>query len=104
MNDTPYHLPPSAIVLGTEYTIVYATEKEYAALADCDGFCDFSLKRIVVNKFDIETDTSGLRVGDVQVVYNKIIRHELVHAFFYESGLHVCSDYAMQEELVDWLS
>lgn len=105
MNELECKLPSSAIVLGTEYTIVYATEKEHPALATYDGFCDFSAKRVVVNSFSGElADDSGLRVENLQAVLNKIVRHELVHAFFYESGLHVCSEYAMQEELVDWLA
>lgn len=30
--------------------------------------------------------------------------HEIVHAFFFESGLGGESDYAQNEELVDWIA
>jgi hypothetical protein len=33
--------------------------------------------------------------------YNEVMRHELVHAFFYESGL---CEYSDNEQLVDWIA
>jgi len=35
---------------------------------------------------------------------DRIFRHELVHAFFYESGLDTESDFARDEILVDFLA
>ena len=34
---------------------------------------------------------------------NSVKRHELIHAFLYESGLDACS-WANNEEMVDWIA
>lgn len=34
----------------------------------------------------------------------KIVRHEIVHAFLKESGLDCNSDWARNEEIVDWIA
>ena len=33
-----------------------------------------------------------------------MLRHEIVHAFLYESGLDVSSEWARNEEIVDWIA
>lgn len=35
---------------------------------------------------------------------HEIERHELIHAFLYECGLNDSSDWARNEELIDWLA
>ena len=35
---------------------------------------------------------------------HEIERHELAHAFLYECGLNDSSDWARNEELIDWLA
>ena len=42
----------------------------------------------------------------LDVLYKKTLRHELVHAFLYESGLfnNTNSDWAKNEEVVDWIA
>ena len=35
-------------ILGTEYEIVQGNEQDYPSLEQVDGFCDTSIKRIVV--------------------------------------------------------
>ncbi len=50
-------------------------------------------------------DHSDLSLFDNLEVYDKqTLRHEIIHAFFAESGLHSDSDYAENEELVDWIA
>ena len=34
----------------------------------------------------------------------KVLRHEIIHAFFGESGLRSQSEYAQNEELIDWIA
>lgn len=89
-----------ANVLGVEYSVEIKTEEEEPYLKECDGFCDFSVKKVTVKKFQ-KTPNS---MDDLKFYTNKVIRHELVHAFFYESGLHVECDWALTEELIDWLA
>lgn len=86
-------------VLGTEYEIVKGvTPKQDKMMAENDGYFDFSVKKIFV------ADFSSHGWNDKKIYENKVIRHELVHAFLYESGLSVNSDWAENEELVDWIA
>lgn len=87
-------------VLGREYEIVIGEEKDYPHLKEANGYCDFTIGRIVVEKMEVEEDTWQ----DMVFYTNKVIRHELVHAFLHESGLAVNSDWAYNEELVDWIA
>ena len=45
----------------------------------------------------------GKLVVNQPIVGKKVIRHELVHAFLFESGLSVNS-WADNEEIVDWIA
>ena len=49
-------------------------------------------------------DESDEAKGNLKAFRNQVIRHEVVHAFFCESGLENNSDFATNEELVDWIA
>lgn len=34
----------------------------------------------------------------------KVLRHEIVHAFLFESGIDSSSEWARNEEIVDWIA
>lgn len=88
-------------VLGEEYSIVFANEKDEPRLSRVWGFCDDSVKKIVIDnneKHDL------LDKEDLEQQTKKTIRHELVHAFLCESGLADSSDWATNEEIVDWIA
>lgn len=88
-------------ILGTEYEIVKnAEEKDYPQLKKCDGFTDFSIKKIVVAKFDKDESS----IDDLEWYKNKVLRHEIVHAFVHESGLAENCDWARNEEMTDWIA
>lgn len=88
-------------ILGTEYEIIKdATEEKYPKLKNCDGYTDFSVKKIVVSKFEKD----DMSIEDLESYSKKVLRHELVHAFMYESGLDGESPYARNEELIDWIA
>lgn len=88
-------------VLGTEYEIIKdASEKEYPQLKKCDGFTDFSVKKIVVAEFEKDENS----VDDLEWYKKKVFRHELVHAFIHESGLAENCEWARNEELTDWIA
>lgn len=90
-------------ILGAEYEVVFTTEAEDKILADCDGYCDYTARKIVVDGEMSESD-----FGDVGVYQKKVLRHEIVHAFLFESGLAENSKksdaWAMNEEMVDWIA
>lgn len=88
-------------VLGTEYKIVFTTENKDSRLKGNNGCCDSSTKEILIEK-NIPEDDHSLK--DLEQFRRKVIRHELVHAFLYESGLHEQCYWATNEEIVDWIA
>lgn len=89
-------------ILGSVWTIKQRSESEDENLKDCDGYCDWTTREIVV-----EREESG-NLADMERYIRKVIRHEIIHAFLFESGLGHCScsveKWAMNEEMVDWLA
>lgn len=89
-------------ILGTTYEIIYCNEEEDASIRGCSGYFDMSVKQIgLADDILIESDGS---FKDLKCYHDKVLRHEIIHAFFYESGLFNNSDYAVNEELVDWIA
>ena len=91
-------------ILGAEYTIYYKTNKEDSLLKNVDGYCDYTTKEIVVKEAKREVGD----LGNFKRIKNRILRHELIHAFLYESGLW-CNSYgvdkwAENEEMTDWIA
>lgn len=87
-------------VLGSKYTIIKSTEKEYPYLAESDGFCDPSVRKIVI---DISMPNSISACENQKELQERVLRHELIHAFLFESGL-AQSSWADNEEMVDWIA
>lgn len=89
-------------ILGVVYTIKEQSEAENERLRDCDGYCDWTTKEIVVCR-----EAQGT-LGDMESYIRKVLRHEIVHAFLLESGLHECSGetdaWAANETMVDWIA
>lgn len=86
-------------VLGTKYTIKESNKIADPKLENNDGYCDCSIKTIVIDTFK---DSPG-SLEDLESYKKQVIRHELVHAFLFESGLDGCS-WAKDEEIVDWIA
>lgn len=92
-------------ILGTQYNILGHTEKEDEKLKELGGYCDYTTKTIVYKKITPE-DLTGLE--DLTFVYKRVLRHEIIHAFMYESGLWCnsfgVSCWAENEEMTDWFA
>lgn len=88
-------------ILGTEYQVRKLTEAEYPKLVACEanGLFEAYSKEIIISK-DID-DGTGKAYANLEAFERKIIRHEIIHAFFHESGL---TDRCADEDLVDWLA
>ena len=88
-------------VLGTEYEILFLSREEDVFLKESDGYCDKSTKKIVVS-------TTNEELGDFETYKKKIVRHEIIHAFMFESGLDCNWQHAEQwghdETHVDWFA
>lgn len=71
-------------ILGTEYTIEHRKEADDPKLADgIDGYCDTSVKLLVICDFEQDEQCKE----DLQAYSLQVLRHEIIHAFMYESGL-----------------
>ena len=91
-------------ILGTEYTLCIASEQEEPGLKKADGFTDKTVKKIVVLN---EGDDDSLSIADFAVYQRKVMRHEIIHAFLFESGLHenfAHPEYGHDETYVDWIA
>lgn len=86
-----------ADILGTKYTIVFVPENKQ----DYDGLCDASIKQITV--VEIASDGTDRVKKNLDYVKNKILRHEIIHAFIYESGLD-SGNTLDEEQIVDWIA
>ncbi len=94
----------SVSILGTQYKIIIIPEDDYRHKIDADGWCDSSSKELLL--FNFTQDLNSQR--DLAEYQKKVLRHEIIHAFLFESGLSVNSigsnRWAMNEEMIDWIA
>ena len=88
-------------ILGTEYEIIKQTETENPKLKNSNAICEIYAHKIILNA-NIEEDEMSYE--NFQAFKDRVVRHEIIHAFFAESGLRTNSEYAENEELVDWIA
>lgn len=89
-------------ILGTEYTIFSnVSEQEKPFMKGSDGLTDFTTKEIFVAILD---DGDPMNMQNMKVYEDRTIRHEIVHAFLFESGLDHNTEWARNEEIVDWIA
>lgn len=92
-------------VLGTEYMIYLDVPVDADdVLKDADGYTDKSNHKIVIADRIKESD-----LDDYVGYRKKVIRHELVHAFLFESGLGANAVWKADGEehpemMVDWIA
>lgn len=92
-------------VLGAEYTLEIVKPGIDEKLKYCDGYADWTTRRIAV--LDPQTDENS--VGDIEAYKRKVMRHEITHAFMFESGLLANTNQgdvggAYDEQVVDWIA
>lgn len=90
-------------ILGTEYSICLDVP-ENEMPEESDGAMDQSMHKIMFAK--IEPSRNCIR--NLESYKNKVLRHEIIHAFLYESGLWNNSGnvqaWAQNEEITDWFA
>lgn len=84
-------------ILGTEYSVSYLKKVKYCREYGCDGYTDGVAKVIKV------------QMSESPEYDKKVMRHELIHGFLFESGLaggqHVRpADETHDEQQVDWMA
>lgn len=87
-------------ILGTDYDIEYRDKADDPELDDASGYCDNTIKTIVIrNKCADDT------ISDFEEHQKRVIRHEIIHAFLFESGIgseYRSLDYGHDEVMIDW--
>lgn len=91
-------------ILGTEYKVLFRDEKAKPKLKNADGYIDTSIKEIVVGIFEKDE----MSIEDLESYSKKVLRHEIIHGFLYESGLWNNSGtvdaWGKSEEITDWIA
>lgn len=90
-------------ILGTEYEILRQSRKENPKLENSNGLCEQYSKQIIVDTFD-EAKEDVMCVENLEDFEKKVLRHEIIHAYLGESGLRSNSDWAENEEMIDWFA
>lgn len=88
-------------ILGTPYEVIRQYEEDNPKLKEANGLCEVYSKKIILREID-EDDPNCYE--NIEAWKRKTFRHEIIHAFFAESGLRNNSLYAEDEELVDWIA
>lgn len=99
-------LPKEVNVLGTKYKILYHNEKVNPKMANSDGYVERFSKEIHINNelFDEEYRKDPNISDKLENHVFEVFRHEIIHAFVYESGLWENCDWATSEEMTDWFA
>ncbi|MCK9576914.1 MAG: hypothetical protein M0R51_13505 [Clostridia bacterium] len=84
-------------VLGTCYSIRKDTSENNRKLANNNGYIELLTKEIIIEPSKQGADN----LENINAFNRNVLRHEVIHAFFYESGL---SEYVHNETLTDWLA
>ena len=98
-------------ILGTEYTIEThkVSEDSYLEKNRLAGYCGEESKLIVIADMSEEKYFPDMDESEKEAYRKRILRHEIIHAFFSESGLsdsssHYDGAWAKNEEMVDWFA
>lgn len=104
MNQPARALNTHVTILGTIYHILIIEEDDFRYDREADGWCDPTAKEILIFNYKQTYES----VKDMIGYQKKVLRHEIVHAFLYESGLWQNADgtrcWAKHEEMIDWMA
>lgn len=96
-------------ILGTEYSLIFKCDEKVCKdmnveIGDCGGYCNSYSHEIVVAILDTCIDKESAK----EELRKANLRHEIIHAFFNESGLGFNANssdcWAKNEEMVDWFA
>lgn len=90
-------------VLGTEYQILLENKNDNPKLEEATGLCEQYSKKIILDTLD-DAKKDVMCVENIWEYEKKVLRHEIIHAFLGESGLRGSSEWAENEEMVDWFA
>lgn len=96
-------------ILGTEYKFIDKVERgKDLDLENNFGICCYYQKVIKIVDIDTVAACDNETRFDKESLRKETIRHELIHAFIYESGLrdssHSPQNWGQDEEIIDWFA
>ena len=95
-------------VLGQEYAIAQHYRKDDPRLKGFDGYQAPYEKKIVIAQEIVDKaegrDLNPTDTGRIDVYLHHIYRHEIIHAFFNESGITYKYNSDEEDFLVDWIA
>lgn len=98
-------------ILGTQYQICRSDYKEdsYFAKKNASGFCDSQLKILGLCNMKTYPGFEEESPEFCAAYEREVLRHEIVHAFFAESGLgdnanNIDGAWPLNEEMIDWIA
>lgn len=99
-------LPIVVNILGTDYCIEERSKDEDTMLKSSDGYTDKTSHKIVLDALNNRDDSF---VDHVDQYKQQVLRHEIIHAYLFESGLSGNANYQIDgqehpEMLVDWFA
>ena len=90
-------------ILGHEWTVLVTTDDVEPRLKDCTGFTDWTSRKVVVSRIP-ESDTN---LDYPDALMRKVLRHEIIHAYMFESGLGddwTHPEVGHDETMIDWMA
>lgn len=98
-------------ILGTKYDVLRVDVKQDKIIEKMNygGYCDGTNKKIVILNLKSTTEWKNESDQCIRKQENETLRHEIIHAFFNESGLQWSSfipdkAWTKNEEMVDWFA
>ena len=86
-------------VLDETYTLHYSDDRENIKLRGAAGIVELYTKEIILDVSETFSDETSM--NHVELYWEKVLRHELIHALFHELGL---TKYCDDEKLVELLA
>lgn len=93
-------------ILGSKWTIKYVDDDP--AFEQANGYTNDAAREITIENVKISDDPLLYDMQSQYINQKRVLRHELIHAYLYESGLgdssNNCDAWAVNEEMVDWFA
>lgn len=93
-------------ILGSKWTIKYVDDDP--AFEQAEGFTNDVAREITIENVKMRDGPLDFDTQSQYINQKRVLRHELIHAYLYESGLgdssNSCDAWAVNEEMVDWFA
>ncbi len=88
------------IIFGEEWTVLLSDVDQHPILGEVSGYTDWTVKQIIIK--DARKYQSKMDMDDQRAFMKSTLRHEIVHAALFESGLPDDRSYS-HETIASWL-